>query len=75
MSLEPENTQPPVLSPNALIAIRDIIKVSIERGTFKAEEVASVGSVFNELNGFVNYLVAVIQSKEEATQTEEEPKA
>lgn len=47
------------------VAIRDILKVAIERGgAFKAEEMHIVGDVFNRLNLFVNHIQSVVQTQD-----------
>ena len=50
------------------IAIRDLLKISIERGgSFRAEEMCIVGGVYNKLNGFVNHIQSVIEKTETNT--------
>ncbi len=42
-----------------------LLKIAIERGAFKAEEIAEVGGVYSKLSAFVQYLqqVAVAESQ------------
>lgn len=62
-----------------LIAIRNIINTAAERGAFKAEEMADVGTAYNKLNKFLEAVVAqaAAQEAEKSAQTEtpEDPAA
>jgi hypothetical protein len=53
----------PELTINDLQALKMIIDVASQRGTFKANEMASVGQVYNRLETF---LASVAPQKEEA---------
>ena len=46
----------PDLTVNDLQALKTIIDVSCQRGTFKAAEMASVGQVFNRLVAFLDHI-------------------
>ena len=46
----------PDLTVNDLQALRTIIDVASQRGTFKANELASVGQVYNRLEAFLNHI-------------------
>lgn len=41
------------LTINDLNAIRSIIDLASQRGTFKANEMAAVGTIYNKLDGFL----------------------
>ena len=55
-----------------LIAIRNIINTAAERGAFKAEEMADVGTAYNKLSKFLEAVVAqaATQEAEKSAQTE-----
>jgi hypothetical protein len=42
------------LNINDLAAIRNLIEVVTQRGAFKANELSSVGTLFDKLNAFLN---------------------
>lgn len=53
---QPEATQPqaaPDLNLNDLLAMRNLIDVVTTRGAFKANELSSVGVLFDKLNAFL----------------------
>lgn len=43
----------PELNLNDLIAMRNVIDVVTKRGAFQANELSSVGQLFDKLNGFL----------------------
>jgi uncharacterized protein YigE (DUF2233 family) len=45
--------QAPDLNLNDLAALRSIVDVASQRGTFKAAELESVGKIYNKLNNFL----------------------
>ena len=47
-----------------LIAIRNIINAAAERGAFKAEEMADIGTTYNKLNKFLEAIVAQAAAQE-----------
>jgi hypothetical protein len=53
----------PDLTINDLQALKTIIDVSCQRGTFRANEMASVGQVYNRLTTFLDH-VAPAKEKE-----------
>lgn len=54
----------PDLTVNDLQALKTIIDVASQRGTFKAPELASVGTVYNRLTAFLDHIAP--QQKEGA---------
>jgi len=54
----------PDLTVNDLQALKAIIDVCTQRGAFRANELASVGTVFNRLNAFLDHIAP--QQKEGA---------
>lgn len=52
-----------------LAAIKSIIDVASQRGAFKANEMAVVGTVYNKLDGFLS----AISAQTEEAKSEEEP--
>jgi hypothetical protein len=54
--MEQEQNKPatPELTVTDLVNLRAIVDVAVLRGTFGANEISSVGSVFDKLNTFLN---------------------
>ena len=52
-SQQKEQNQAPDLNLNDLAALRSIVDVASQRGTFKAAELESVGKIYNKLNNFL----------------------
>jgi hypothetical protein len=48
-----QQTTPPELNINDLVAMRSLIDVVTQRGAFKATELSGVGMLFDKLNRFV----------------------
>lgn len=64
--------EPAQLTINDLIALRGLIDTACQRGAFKANEMASVGSTYNKLDSFVTSIIeqAEAQSASENSQGE-----
>ena len=45
-----------------LIMIKDLVDVACSRGAFKADEMSSVGQVYDKLTGFLNTVIASAQA-------------
>ena len=58
-----QNTTPPQITINDLISIKDIVDVACSRGAFKADEMSSVGQVYDKLTGFLNSVIASAQAE------------
>lgn len=56
-----QEQQGPDLNITDLLAVRSIIDVASQRGTFKASELEAVGKIYNKLNAF---LESVTKQKE-----------
>lgn len=52
MTTQP-NGNPNDLNIQDLAVLRGVIELATERGTFKAQELAAVGTVYNKLDGFL----------------------
>lgn len=65
-----ENTTPPQITISDLVTIKDLIDVACSRGAFRANEMTSVGEVYDRLTGFLNTVIASAQA--EADQIGEE---
>ena len=48
-----------------LVAIRNIMNVAAERGTFKAEEMLEVGTIYTKLNNFLEAVIAQAHEQEQ----------
>ncbi len=61
-----ENSAPaaPDLTISDLQALRTIIDVCTQRGTFRANEMASVGQIYNRLNAFLEHVAPQKDSTE-----------
>ena len=56
---------PPQITIEDLITIKNLIDVSCSRGAFKADEMSSVGEVYDKLTGFLNSVIASAQAEAE----------
>jgi hypothetical protein len=72
------NGNPNDLNIQDLAVLRGVIELATERGTFKAQELAAVGTVYNKLDGFLTEVQkqaeaakANAEAAQEAPQTEE----
>jgi hypothetical protein len=61
----------PELNINDLIAMRNLIDVVTQRGAFKANELSSVGVLFDKLNSFVDAAQKTQQAQQEQQTTGE----
>jgi len=61
---EGQQAQAPDLTINDLQALKTIIDVACQRGTFKANEMASVGQVYNRLNSFLDHVAPAKEAAE-----------
>jgi hypothetical protein len=53
----------PQITIEDLITIKNLIDVSCSRGAFKADEMSSVGEVYDKLTGFLNSVIASAQAE------------
>ena len=58
---------PPQITIEDLITIKNLIDVSCSRGAFKADEMTSVGEVYDRLTGFLNTVIASAQAEADQT--------
>lgn len=58
------------LTINDLAALRSIIDVAAQRGTFKATEMTAVGTVYNKLNSFLEQVAKQAEAQKEQTPQE-----
>lgn len=58
-----------------LISVAQIIQVTSQRGAYRAEELQSVGTLYNKLIAFLESVGAINRPQAEATQDEETPNA
>lgn len=63
-----ENTTntPASLTITDLIAIKNIIEVASERGSFRANELKSVGEVYERLDAFLSMVQAAAEAEQSA---------
>jgi len=73
----PETTapQPVQLQVNDITNGTILLKVAIDRGTFKTEELNEVMAVYNRLFAFVSYVQAEAQKESQAAANAEAPAA
>ena len=62
-----ENTTPPQITISDLVTIKDLIDVACSRGAFRANEMTSVGEVYDRLTGFLNTVIASAQAEADQT--------
>ena len=62
-----ENTATPQITINDLVTIKDLIDVACSRGAFRANEMTSVGEVYDRLTGFLNTVIASAQAEADQT--------
>lgn len=66
-----ENTQDSQLNINDLSAMKTIIDIASQRGTFKPNEMVVVGQTYNKLVGFLETIKQQQESKAAEENTEE----
>ena len=47
-------TQQPELSVNDLLQVRAVVELAVRRGSFQANELSTVGAIYDRLNNFLN---------------------
>ncbi len=62
-----ENTTPTQITISDLVTIKDLIDVACSRGAFRANEMTSVGEVYDRLTGFLNTVIASAQAEADQT--------
>jgi hypothetical protein len=67
----PEQPQQPELNINDLQNLRAIIDTACRRGAFGANEMSSVGVVFDRLNTFLNAVTPPVPAEEQTEDTKE----
>lgn len=63
-----EQKQTNELSIQDLVLTRAVIELATERGTFKANELASVGSLYNKLDAFLKEVEAQAKAAQEGAE-------
>lgn len=53
----------PELGVSDLLNVRTLLDVAVKRGTFAPNELSSVGSVYDKLNGFLNAVAPQVQEQ------------
>lgn len=56
------NDQTPQITINDLALAKNLISLSCERGAFRAEEMSTVGSLYDKLTQFLEHVVATAES-------------
>ena len=62
------NTQPEI-NVTDIFNAQQIIKVAMERGTFKAEEYSQVGAVFDKLSQYIKAVQEQVQAQQEVQES------
>lgn len=65
-----EEQKTPELNLNDLLAMRNLIDVVTQRGAFKANELSSVGVLYDKLNGFLEASQKAQEAAQEPAQGE-----
>jgi hypothetical protein len=55
------NTAQPQITINDLIVIKELVDVACSRGAFRADEMTSIGEVYDKLTAFLNTVIASAQ--------------
>ena len=63
-----ENTQANELNIQDLALARAVIELATERGTFKANELANVGALYNKLDAFLKEVQAQAKAAKEGAE-------
>jgi hypothetical protein len=63
-----ENTQANELNIQDLALARAVIELATERGTFKANELANVGALYNKLDAFLKEVEAQAKAAKEGAE-------
>lgn len=58
-----DNNTTPAITIDDLITIKNLIDVACSRGAFQANEMTSVGEVYDKLTGFLNTVIASAQAQ------------
>jgi hypothetical protein len=72
---EQTQTNPNELNIQDLALARAVIELATERGTFKANEIASVGALYNKLDVFLKEVEAQAKAAQEGTAAAQTPAA
>lgn len=67
-----EQSAAPSLTLQDLIAVAQIIQITSQRGAYRAEELANVGSLYNKLVAFLESSGAISRAEQTAPESEEE---
>jgi hypothetical protein len=59
----------PAVTLQDLMALKGIVEVAANRGTFRAEEMASVGALYDKLAAFLKAVAIPVQPQAENTET------
>lgn len=63
--------QPEVITINDLKLIKELIDITTTRGAYKANELATVGTIYNKLSTFIDAALKQMGETQETTTTEE----
>ena len=53
---------PPQITINDLAILKELVDLACSRGAFRANEMTSVGEIYDKLTGFLNTVIASAQS-------------
>lgn len=67
-----ETTQPE-LSINDLLQVRALLEAVVRRGVFQANELSTVGTIYDRLNNFLNAVAPVATQPAAEATSEEQP--
>lgn len=70
MANEQEQAQPASLTLQDLVLVTQIIQISSQRGAFRAEELANVGTLYNKLIVFLQSTGAITPATPEETKND-----
>ena len=56
------NTTPPQITINDLAVLKELVDLACSRGAFRANEMTSVGEIYDKLTVFLNTVIASAQA-------------
>jgi hypothetical protein len=60
-----DDQQTPQITINDLAVVKNLISVACERGAFRANEMTTVGEIYDKLTGFLEHIVAAAESAQQ----------
>jgi len=65
LNIRMDDQQTPQITISDLAIAKNLISVACERGTFRAEEMSTVGELYDKLTRFIDHVVAEAESTQQ----------